>query len=181
MIPTQTENTFQWNSLTEILIPLIIVAIVGYLISKLYHSFTIKKLNLELSSLKEELNSYQTIPTKKIKVNIQTSHINTQKTVYPKLEIDQKKSDDLKIIEGIGPKIEEILNKEGISTYGELANTSPIRLVSILRNAGPRFQIQDPTSWPKQANFAKFGKWIELQNLKNKLKGGKDEPPITTE
>ena len=106
-----------------------------------------------------------------------TSTINTQKTVYPKSEINESKSDDLKIIEGIGPKIEEILKKEGINTYGELADTSPIRLVSILRNAGPRFQIQDPTSWPKQANLAKYGKWIELQSLQNQLKGGKEIPP----
>ncbi len=172
----QYDNSFQWSSFTEILIPLILMASLGYLISKIYLHIKTSNLKQELATTKSELSTYLEIPVKNKKSILQNSHVSTQTTVYPKLEFDENKSDDLKIIEGIGPKIEEILKKEGINTYGQLANTSPIRLVSILRKAGPRFQIQDPTSWPNQANFAKFGKWIELQNLQNQLKGGKLPP-----
>jgi len=82
--------------------------------------------------------------------------------------------DDLKIIEGIGPKIEEILNKNDIRTYAGLAETSPIRIAAILRTAGPRYQIHDPSSWPKQASLARQGRWQSLEDFKNKLISGSD-------
>jgi len=82
--------------------------------------------------------------------------------------------EDLKIIEGIGPKIEELLNREGIRTIEQLADTSIIRIAAILKNAGPRFQIQDPTSWPKQALLAREQKWDELEQLKRLIMSGKE-------
>jgi predicted flap endonuclease-1-like 5' DNA nuclease len=83
-------------------------------------------------------------------------------------------SDNLKIIEGIGPKIEELLNREGIYTLEQLAETSIIRIAAVLKKAGPRFQIQDPTSWPKQALLAKNQNWEELERLKTLIKSGKE-------
>jgi predicted flap endonuclease-1-like 5' DNA nuclease len=82
--------------------------------------------------------------------------------------------DDLKIIEGIGPKIEELLNREGIHTIEQLADTSIIRIAAILKKAGPRFQIQNPTSWPKQALLAKEQKWDELEDFKKRIISGKE-------
>ncbi|MCF0060681.1 hypothetical protein MUK70_15675 [Dyadobacter chenwenxiniae] len=82
--------------------------------------------------------------------------------------------EDLKIIEGIGPKIEELLNREGIRTIEQLADTSIIRIAAILKKAGPRFQIQNPTSWPKQALLARDQKWDELEQLKRLILSGKE-------
>ncbi|MCF2487432.1 hypothetical protein [Dyadobacter sp. CY347] len=82
--------------------------------------------------------------------------------------------EDLKIIEGIGPKIEELLNREGIHSIEQLADTSIIRLAAVLKKAGPRFQIQNPTSWPKQALLAKDQKWDELEQLKRLILSGKE-------
>lgn len=82
--------------------------------------------------------------------------------------------EDLKIIEGIGPKIEELLNREGIHTIEQLADTSIIRLAAVLKKAGPRFQIQNPTSWPKQALLAKEQKWDELEQLKKLIISGQE-------
>ncbi|WP_051350318.1 helix-hairpin-helix domain-containing protein [Dyadobacter alkalitolerans] len=82
--------------------------------------------------------------------------------------------EDLKIIEGIGPKIEELLNREGIHTIEQLADTSIIRLAAVLKKAGPRFQIQNPTSWPKQALLAKDQKWDELEQLKRLIMSNKE-------
>ncbi|WP_420154248.1 helix-hairpin-helix domain-containing protein, partial [Siphonobacter sp.] len=59
--------------------------------------------------------------------------------------------DDLKVIEGIGPKIEQLLNNEGISSFTQLAAASPERIKEILNAAGSRFQMHDPTTWPDQA------------------------------
>jgi predicted flap endonuclease-1-like 5' DNA nuclease len=81
--------------------------------------------------------------------------------------------DDLKIIEGIGPKIENLLNMGGIFTFDQLINTKPTRLVEILQNAGSRFQMHDPTTWVEQARLARDQKWDELQILQDKLDGGR--------
>ena len=89
-------------------------------------------------------------------------------------DISQQAPDDLKIVEGIGPKIEEFLNREGINSFERLAETSTIRISAILKKAGPRFQIQNPTSCPKQAALAKEQKWDELNALKTLIISGKE-------
>lgn len=83
------------------------------------------------------------------------------------------KWDDLKIVEGIGPKIADLLNNEGIKTWKQLSETSTDRLKEILDTAGPNFQIHDPGTWAAQARLADQGKWEELKQLQDELKGGK--------
>lgn len=82
-------------------------------------------------------------------------------------------ADDLKVIEGIGPKIEALLRATGIRTYAQLAETPVERLRTILAEAGPRFRLADPTTWREQARLAAEGRWEELQALQATLKGGK--------
>ncbi len=81
---------------------------------------------------------------------------------------------DLKIVEGIGPKIEGLLKAGGITTWAELASTPVTKLQSILDAAGDRYRIHKPDSWPKQAGLAAAGKWDELENLQDFLVGGKN-------
>ncbi len=83
------------------------------------------------------------------------------------------KQDDLTIVEGIGPKIAELLQGAGISSWAQLAVTSPYRLREILDGGGSQFNIHDPETWPKQAGMAADGKWDELQKLQDELDGGK--------
>ena len=82
------------------------------------------------------------------------------------------KSDDLKKIEGIGPKISELLQEAGINTFAELAKTSQEQLKEILANAGSRYVSRNPSTWPTQADLAAKGKWDELKELQDRLKGG---------
>lgn len=82
------------------------------------------------------------------------------------------KKDDLKIVEGIGPKIEELLNGGGIDTWRDLSNASVDRLQEILNSAGDRYRIHNPTTWPKQAGLAADGKWEMLQEYQDFLDGG---------
>ena len=82
-------------------------------------------------------------------------------------------ADDLKLIEGIGPKIEELLNADGIRTFAKLAATNAQHIASLLRVAGPRFQIHNPETWPQQAALARDGKWDELKVMQQKLIGGR--------
>ena len=60
-------------------------------------------------------------------------------------------ADDLKKVNGIGPKMEIILNKNEITTYKQLAKTKIAALRTILETAGPRYRMLDPKTWAKQA------------------------------
>ncbi len=81
-------------------------------------------------------------------------------------------SDDLKIIEGIGPKIEKLLNVSGISTFRQLSETRVESLKEILENAGPKFRMHQPDTWPRQARLAADGEWETLKAWQDELDGG---------
>jgi predicted flap endonuclease-1-like 5' DNA nuclease len=83
------------------------------------------------------------------------------------------KTDDLKIVEGIGPKIAELLNKAGITTWKGLSETSADAIKEILNAAGPSYQIHDPGTWPEQARMADNGEWDALKKYQEELDGGK--------
>ncbi|MGG5902961.1 50S ribosomal protein L17 [Sphingobacterium daejeonense] len=80
---------------------------------------------------------------------------------------------DLTIVEGIGPKIAEVLATAGIATYAELAKTDAEKVKEILTEAGSNFNTADPTTWAEQAQLAADGKFEELEKLKAELDGGK--------
>ncbi|MFK8009897.1 MAG: glycosyltransferase [Saprospiraceae bacterium] len=81
--------------------------------------------------------------------------------------------DDLKKIEGIGPKIESLLNGGGIYSYSDLAHAKFSKLKTILIEAGNTFQAHDPSTWAEQAELAAEGKWKTLEKLQDELNGGK--------
>ena len=83
------------------------------------------------------------------------------------------KPDDLAKIEGIGPKVEELLNKSNIHTYAQLAATPLPQLQSILRNAGEQFNVSDPSTWSEQAQLLSEGKFEAFDRLTLELKGGR--------
>ena len=80
------------------------------------------------------------------------------------------KGDDLKKIEGIGPKIAETLTAAGIATFADLAKAKPAKISEII--AGVRGN-HVPDTWPQQAQLAADGKWDELKEWQDKLDGGK--------
>jgi ribosomal protein L27 len=84
------------------------------------------------------------------------------------------KADDLKKIEGIGPKIEELLHEAGIKTFVQLSETPAEKVKEILEAAGPRYTMHNPATWAKQAALAAEGKWDELKSWQDELDGGKE-------
>ena len=83
------------------------------------------------------------------------------------------KGDDLRKIEGIGPKTAEHLNNAGITSFAALAEASVERIREILEEAGPRYKSIDPTSWPVQARMAADGQWAELKKWQEENGGSK--------
>ena len=81
-----------------------------------------------------------------------------------------KKADDLKKVEGIGPKIAETLIAAGISTFAELAKSKPAKIAEIIADVRGN-HVTD--TWPAQAKLAADGKWDELKKWQDELDGGK--------
>lgn len=83
------------------------------------------------------------------------------------------KKDDLKVIEGIGPAIEKLLNDNGISSYEHLSKAPIKDLEKMLDEAGPRFRVHVPETWPEQAKLLQEGKMEAFKALTEALKGGR--------
>ncbi len=81
--------------------------------------------------------------------------------------------DNLKKVEGVGPKIEKLMNAAGIMTWADLSKTKVSTLKGILAEAGPRFKMHNPTTWAKQAKLAAKGDWDALAKWQAELNGGK--------
>ncbi|MBK8490636.1 MAG: hypothetical protein IPL49_06990 [Saprospirales bacterium] len=82
-------------------------------------------------------------------------------------------AESLQVVEGIGPKIETLLNEAGISSLQDLADAKGDHLQEILSSAGERFRLHDPSTWPEQARLAAAGEWEQLNTFKEYLNGGK--------
>ncbi len=85
---------------------------------------------------------------------------------------ESTEADDLKKIEGIGPKISEVFYNAGIKTFAQMAASTEEELKDILVAAGSQFASKNPGTWIQQAQLAADGKWDELKELQDKLMGG---------
>ncbi|MFC2023546.1 hypothetical protein ACFLT5_02280 [Chloroflexota bacterium] len=82
--------------------------------------------------------------------------------------------DDLKRIEGIGPKISAVLQAAGVSTYAQLASTDIATLEQILEEESPRLlRLANPGTWPAQAKLAEAGDWDGLKAFTGTLRAGR--------
>lgn len=103
----------------------------------------------------------------------QTSDSKVEKMLVKLGLLKEYAQDDLKAIEGIGPKIEELLKKRGITSWELLSQATTGTLSAILAEAGDRFRLANPSTWPEQAALASQGKWKDLEALKDSLVGGR--------
>ena len=104
-----------------------------------------------------------------------------KKAAAPKKEVAHKaapakkapakaKADDLKKIEGIGPKIASTLVEAGIATFADLAKAKPAKIAEMISEVRGN-HVTD--TWPAQAKLAAEGKWDELKKWQDELDGGK--------
>lgn len=83
------------------------------------------------------------------------------------------KQDDLKVVEGIGPKIEGLFHNFDIKTWEALSEASVAKCQEVLDSGGERYRIHDPASWPLQAKMAYKGDWKKLAQWQDEHKGGR--------
>lgn len=82
--------------------------------------------------------------------------------------------DNLKLVEGIGPKIESFLKEEGIDTFEKLSKAIPEDIQKMLvAKGGTRYNANNPATWPEQAALAATGDMEAFNALKLELKGGR--------
>lgn len=129
------------------------------------------KLTLEsdLSVAKTDLAASLSAASVAPVVNLIPFNSDAAKAVFGK----KIKQDDLKVVEGIGPKIEGLFHSFNINTWKELGETSVEKCQEVLNSGGERYRIHKPNTWPKQAQLAYEGKWQELKDWQDELDGGK--------
>lgn len=111
-------------------------------------------------------------PPAELAINPPMDQVSNKKQSTP-ISISDIQKDDLKKIEGIGPKIESLLNDGGIYSYSDLSHAKLSKIKSILEEAGSHYRSKDPSTWAEQAELAAAGKWKALKKLQDELNGGR--------
>jgi predicted flap endonuclease-1-like 5' DNA nuclease len=177
MILLQLDPLTRPVAISEILLLLAGAAFVGWLLARWIMASRVNGLREAIAERQGELDdcrALQVEPTSTItRTSALSGAVSTEPTTFVALDAIESIADDLKRIEGIGPKIEELLNADGIKTFAKLAATNPQHLKELLNAAGPRFKMHNPETWSQQAALARDGKWDELKLLQERLVGGR--------
>ena len=122
--------------------------------------------DIELEKIKIESTSQTLVSAPKTKSKAKTKSKTKTKV----------KADNLKKIEGIGPKIALILKEAKIDSFVKLSKAKSEKISALLvKVGGNSYNRFDPTTWPEQAKLAAEEKWEELNNLQDELKGGREK------
>ena len=159
----------------------ILSALFGYLLGRLFEKGRCQNCDdwkEKMVTLEKELNANKKKTSPQYKRSLASTvastysfDANLAKGVFGKTI----KENDLTIVEGIGPKIQELFHKNNIKTWKSLSNCSVQKCQSILNNAGEAYRIYNPGTWPKQARMAYEGKWEKLLKWQDELDGGIDK------
>ncbi|MEO7325563.1 MAG: hypothetical protein ABIW82_12105 [Dokdonella sp.] len=84
---------------------------------------------------------------------------------------NMKHADDLTIIEGIGPKTDELLRANGIESFVQVAQLHVDDFLEILERGGPNFRLTNPATWAQQALLAAENRWADLKRAQNGMIG----------
>lgn len=163
----------------------ITIGVVGYLLGKGNksvipdNSALTKRLEIENAKLKADLEACKkrvvaTEMPKPKPIALRTTSVPSFDAKAAKAALGKKvQKDDLKIVEGIGPKIQELFHNFDIKTWKSLSETSANTCQKVLDSGGKRYRIHDPASWPMQAKMAYEGHWEQLHEWQEKHRAGK--------
>jgi len=87
---------------------------------------------------------------------------------------------NLQVIEGIGPRLESLLQENGIIRWSDLANKSTGELRALLDKHGNRYEVVNPDAWPKQAQMASKRDFDRLINFQHANDGSSKLKKIMT-
>lgn len=168
----------------------IISGVLGYFFGKSNNSSTSEKhialnsleiantkLKSDLETCRKRLESYTT-KTKELKFDASLNPLEKESFLFDAKEAKAAfgqsiTENDLKLVEGIGPKIEGLFHNFGIKTWKDLSETPADKCQEVLDSGGKRYRIHDPASWPMQAKMAYEGHWEQLFEWQEKHRAGK--------
>ena len=81
--------------------------------------------------------------------------------------------EDLTVVEGIGPEIQNVLRDSGVKDLHVLAKTPTEELQAMLEQAGHGHVGHRAITWPEQAALAAAGEWDRLRQLQGELTSGR--------
>ena len=149
-----------------------------WLIDKLFRRTgerELEKCRTECDRLKAQLLDANTVAAKaRVEAEKQSSEPAAMSASAFGYKSQEKGRDNLKVVEGIGPKIEQLLIDAGIETFKQLSTKQETELLAILEAAGPRFKLARPKSWPVQAELCANQEWAKLKEYQDYLDGGVD-------
>lgn len=161
----------------------ILTGIFGYLIGKsgsktIDNSADLKlvndknaKLQADLDACHKKLSSSTDRPTK---ASVSPAAANSFDATAAKAALGKNiKQDDLKIVEGIGPKIAGLFHSFDIKTWKALSEVSVSKCKEVLNSGGEKYRMHDPSSWPMQGKMCYEGKWKELARWQEEHRWGK--------
>jgi predicted flap endonuclease-1-like 5' DNA nuclease len=173
-----------------ILIPLLvgaICAILGYLLGKLLGGGNDNDCEDRIAKLQADLEA-----CRKSRVSLESDLKTTQASLASSLTAASTgtlvafdaaaakavfgkkiKENDLTVVEGIGPKIQELFHNHDVTTWKSLSECSIEKCQDVLRSGGDRFKMHNPGTWPEQAKMAYEGNWKQLLKWQDELDGGK--------
>lgn len=145
---------------------LLVIAAEGY---SLYNSYGKNK------HMKQKYNSDIDIITQNNNELNNESSNGSKKSVGKNNKNNSKKNmkkENLTLIEGVGPIIQDVLYNNKISTFKQLSNTPAYKIKEILD--ANDLHAHSPKTWPKQAELAHHNKWDELRKWQEELMGGRE-------
>lgn len=177
-----------WDLLILLLL-LLITGMIGYIMgrkrkTKSEDNAVLQELKEENIRLAAELDNIQSKTSSATAANLDAAKTASDAISIPNEETfnpeaaksafgKRVKENDLKIVEGIGPKIEGLFHNHGIKTWKALSEVSTVKCQEVLSSGGDRYRIHDPASWPMQAKMAYKGQWKELAKWQDKHLSGK--------
>ena len=160
----------------EIIIMLLIAFILGFILRHLFCCCKPNE-NDDTSKINEQADTIVNEVSGPTRVELAWRALDDKPAVAPTavaIESETAEPESLQKVEGIGPKIEGLLHAGGILTMRQLAQADLNVIQKILDDAGPRYRMHKPKSWPAQAELIADEKWDELEKYQDFLVAGRE-------
>lgn len=169
-------SVYSTFNLSEILWLAVIYVVVGLILLLFRSEPRVTESAVEAGAVKTGWKSLTAVPESAAPVIEQTTEPPSKERIQQSVarKTDPTKPDDLTLLEGIGPKIQEALYANGITTFAQLAQMTPEAIEEIVKVKAKVRMVGDAASWPRQAQYLVLGDAIGFENYIKHLIAGRE-------
>ena len=113
----------------------------------------------------KEVKSELTDAAEEVSEVVEKTTVKVKKTIEKTVKKEAVAKSDLKVIHKIGPKMETILNENGINSYQDLAKMTLKNLETLLTKADVNTNLYNLSDWKAQAKLAAKGDLKGVEKL----------------